>query len=259
MDPQQRILLQTAYEAIEDAGLRLEDLQKGNTGVFVGAMNLDYSSRVMQPENRRNLNQFFSTGVTASILANRISFCLNLTGPSLTVDTACSSSLVALKIACDCLRNGECDVAIVCAPNIILDPSVQIIFSVGGLLAPDGRCKSFDASGDGYGRGEGFAAVILKLADDAVMDKDDIYCEIVACSMNNDGQSAVPITAPSAKTQADLSQKVLEESGLHAEDIEYLEAHGTGTRLEMWLKSSPLPQHTPGMHLEMAGFFVLVL
>ena len=231
MDPQQRILLQTAYEAIEDAGLRLEDLQKGNTGVFVGAMNLDYSSRVMQPENRRNLNQFFSTGVTASILANRISFCLNLTGPSLTVDTACSSSLVALKIACDCLRNGECDVAIVCAPNIILDPSVQIIFSVGGLLAPDGKCKSFDASGDGYGRGEGFAAVILKLTDDAVMDKDDIYCEIVACSMNNDGQSAVPITAPSAKTQADLSQRVLEESGLHAEDIEYLEAHGTGTAI----------------------------
>ena len=231
MDPQQRILLQIAYEAIEDAGLRLEDLQKGNTGVFVGAMNLDYGSRVMQPENRRNLNQFYSTGVTASILANRISFCLNLTGPSLTVDTACSSSLVALKIASECLHSGECDVAIVCAPNVILDPSVQIIFSVGGLLAPDGRCKSFDASGDGYGRGEGFAAVILKLSDDAVMDRDDIYCELIACSMNNDGQSAVPITAPSAKTQAALSQKVLEDSGLDAEDVEYLEAHGTGTAI----------------------------
>ena len=231
MDPQQRILLQIAFEAIEDAGLRLEDLQKGNTGVFVGAMNLDYGSRVMQPENRNNLNQFYSTGVTSSILANRISFCLNLTGPSLTVDTACSSSLVALKIASECLHSGECDVAIVCAPNIILDPSVQIIFSVGGLLAPDGRCKSFDASGDGYGRGEGFAAVILKLTGDAVMDKDDIYCKIIACGMNNDGQSAVPITAPSAKTQADLSQKVLEESGLDAEDIEYLEAHGTGTAI----------------------------
>lgn len=231
MDPQQRILLQTAYEAIEDAGLRLDDLQKGSTGVFVGAMNMDYGSRVMQPENRNNLNQFYSTGVTASILANRISFCLNLTGPSLTVDTACSSSLVALKIAMDCLHNGECDVAIVCAPNIILDPSVQVIFSVGGLLAPDGRCKSFDASGDGYGRGEGFAAVILKLTNDAVLDKDDIYCDITACGMNNDGQSAVPITAPSAKTQADLSQKVLEQSGLNAQDIEYLEAHGTGTAI----------------------------
>lgn len=231
MDPQQRILLQTAYEAIEDAGLRLEDLQKGNTGVFVGAMNLDYGSRVMQPENRNNLNQFYSTGITASILANRISFCLNLTGPSLTVDTACSSSLVALKIASECLHSGECDVAIVCAPNVILDPSVQIIFSVGGLLAPDGRCKSFDASGDGYGRGEGFVAVILKHTNDAVMDSDDIYCDIIACSMNNDGQSAVPITAPSAKTQADLSQKVLEQSGLNAHDIEYLEAHGTGTAI----------------------------
>ena len=231
MDPQQRILLQTAYEAIEDAGLRLGDLQKGNTGVFVGAMNLDYGSRVMQPENRSNLNQFFCTGVTASILANRISFCLNLTGPSLTVDTTCSSSLVALKIASECLHSGECDVAIVCAPNLILDPSVQIIFSVGGLLAPDGRCKSFDASGDGYGRGEGFAAVILKHTNDAIMDNDDIYCEIIACGMNNDGQSAVPITAPSAKTQAELSQNVLEQSGLNAHDIEYLEAHGTGTAI----------------------------
>lgn len=231
MDPQQRILLQTTYEAIEDAGLRLEDLQKGKTGVFVGAMNLDYGSRVTKPENLRNLNQFHSTGVTSSILANRISYCLNLTGPSLTVDTACSSSLVALKIAIQCLKSGECDVAIVCAPNIILEPSTQIIFSVGGLLAPDGRCKSFDASGDGYGRGEGFAAVILKLTDIAVMDKDNIYCAIIACSMNNDGQTAVPITAPSSQTQAELSQKVLEESGLDADDIEYLEAHGTGTTI----------------------------
>ena len=231
MDPQQRILLQTAYEAIDDAGLRLEDLQKGNTGVFVGAMNLDYGSRVMQPENRTNLNQFYSTGITASILANRISFCLNLTGPSLTVDTACSSSLVAVRIAMECLRSGECDVALVCAPNIILDPSVQIVFSVGGLLAPDGRCKSFDASGDGYGRGEGFAAVILKLTKDAIMDRDDMYCEILSCGMNNDGQSAVPITAPSTKAQADLSQRVLEQSGLHAHDVEYLEAHGTGTAI----------------------------
>lgn len=231
MDPQQRILLQTTYEAIEDAGLRLEDLQKGKTGVFVGAMNMDYGHRVIKPEHLNNLNQFHSTGITSSILANRISFCLNLTGPSLTVDTACSSSLVALNIATQCLKSGECDVAIVCAPNLILEPSTQVIFSVGGLLAPDGRCKSFDASGDGYGRGEGFVAVILKLTDIAVMDKDDIYCSIIACSMNNDGQTAVPITAPSSQTQAELSQQVLEESGLDADDIEYLEAHGTGTAI----------------------------
>lgn len=231
MDPQQRILLQTAYEAIEDAGLRLEDLQKGKTGVFVGAMNMDYGSRVTKPEHLSNLDQFHSTGVTSSILANRISFCLNLTGPSLTVDTACSSSLVALKIATQCLKSGECDVAIVCAPNLILEPSTQVIFSVGGLLAPDGRCKSFDASGDGYGRGEGFVAVIIKSTDIAVMDKDDIYCEIIACSMNNDGQTAVPITAPSSQTQAQLSQQVLEDSGLDVDDVEYLEAHGTGTAI----------------------------
>lgn len=231
MDPQQRILLHIAYEAIEDAGLRLEDLQKCKTGVFVGASSLDYSSCVLNAENLTKLNQFYSTGITSSILANRISFCLNLTGPSLTLDTACSSSLVALKVASQCLKTGECDVAIVCAPNIILDAYGQVVSSAVGMLAPDGRCKPFDAAGDGYGRGEGFAAVILKLKDDAVVDRDSIYCEIVACGMNNDGQSAVPITAPSEETQAELFQRVLEESELDAEDIEYLEAHGTGTVL----------------------------
>ena len=231
MDPQQRILLQVVYEAIEDAGLRLEDLQQCRTGVFVGVMNLDYGARVMQPDNRVNMDQFYSTGTTASIVANRISFCLNLTGPSLAVDTACSSSLTALKIAQECLNSSQCDVAIVCAPNIILDPAVQITFSIGGLLAPDGRCKCFDASGDGYGRGEGFAAVVLKPTQVSLADDDDIYCEILACGMNNDGQNAMPITAPSPKTQAELSAAVLEEAGINAIDIEYVEAHGTGTAI----------------------------
>ena len=231
MDPQQRILLQVVYEAIEDAGLRLEDLQQCRTGVFVGVMNLDYGARVMQPDNRFNVDQFCSTGTTASIVANRISFCLNLTGPSLAVDTACSSSLTALKIAQSCLNSDQCDVAIVCAPNIILDPAVQITYSIGGLLAPDGRCKCFDASGDGYGRGEGFVAVVLKPTQVSLADDDDIYCEILACGMNNDGQNAIPITAPSPKIQAELSEEVLEEAGINAFDIEYVEAHGTGTAI----------------------------
>lgn len=240
MDPQQRILLQVVYEAIEDAGLRLEDLQKGKTGVFVGIMNLDYASRLMQRDNCYNMDQFYSTGTTSSIAANRISFCLNLTGPSLAVDTACSSSLTALKIAQDCLINGQCDVAIVCAPNIILDPAVQMTFSIGGLLAPDGRCKCFDASADGYGRGEGFVAVVLKLTQVSLADHDDIYCEILASGMNNDGQNAVPITAPSPKTQAELSKSVLEETGLDAADIEYVEAHGTGTAIGDFVEASSI-------------------
>ena len=231
MDPQQRVLLQVVYEAIEDAGLRLYDLQKCRTGVFVGVMNLDYAALMSDPSNYKRMDQFSSTGSTMSIIANRVSFCLNLTGPSLVVDTACSSSLTALKIACDNLHNGECEIAIVCAPNVILNHAMQMASSLGGLLAPDGRSKSFDASGDGYGRGEGFAAVILKLSHAAVNDKDDEYCEILACGMNSDGQNAVPMTAPSAKMQAELSRRVLEQSGVNPEDVDFFEAHGTGTAI----------------------------
>ena len=231
MDPQQRILLQVVYEAIEDAGLRLYDLQKCKTGVFVGVMNLDYAALMSDPSNYKGMDQFSSTGSTLSIIANRVSFCLNLTGPSLVVDTACSSSLTALKIACDNLYNGECEIAIVCAPNVILNHAMQMASSLGGLLAPDGRSKSFDASGDGYGRGEGFAAVILKLSHAALSDKDDEYCEILACGMNSDGQNAVPMTAPSSKMQAELSKRVLEQSGVNPEDVDFFEAHGTGTAI----------------------------
>ncbi|KAL9968892.1 hypothetical protein ACROYT_G021036 [Oculina patagonica] len=231
MDPQQRILLHVVYEAIEDAGMRLEDLQKCRTGVFVGVMNLDYGALVTDKSNYHNIDQFSSTGGSMSILANRVSFCLNLTGPSLAVDTACSSSLTALKIACDNLHNEDCEIAIVCAPNIVLNPAMQMLSSIAGLLAPDGRCKSFDSSGDGYGRGEGFAAVILKQSTAAISDKDDPYCEIVACGMNSDGQNAVPMTAPSAKMQAELSKKVLEQSGVNPEEVDYFEAHGTGTAI----------------------------
>jgi len=231
MDPQQRILLQVVYEAIEDAGMRLEDLQKCITGVFVGVMNLDYSKLTSDPSNYSIMDPFASTGSTLSIIANRLSFCLNLTGPSLVVDTACSSSLTALKIACDNLHNDDCDIAIVCAPNVILSEMFQMSASLGGLLAPDGRSKSFDSSGDGYGRGEGFAAVILKLSHAALNDKDDEYCEIVACGMNNDGQNAVPMTAPSSKMQAELSRRVLERSGVDPADVDFFEAHGTGTAI----------------------------
>ena len=231
MDPQQRILLEVVYEAIEDAGMRLEDLQKCRTGVFLGVMNLDYGALLTDTSNYNNINQFTFTGMTASILANRVSFCLNLTGPSIAVDTACSSSLTALKLACDNLHHEDCEIAIVCAPNIVINHTLQIVASMAGLLAPDGRCKSFNASGDGYGRGEGFAAIILKLSHAAASDKDDEYCEIIACGMNNDGHNAIPMTAPSSKIQAELSRMVLEQSGVRAEDVDYLEAHGTGTAI----------------------------
>ena len=232
MDPQQRLLLQVVYEAIEDAGMRLEDLQQCRTGVYVGLMNLEYGSLVMQPSNIRTIDQFSSTGCAMSVAANRISFSFNLTGPSLTLDTACSSSLVAFDVAFGHLQTGECDVAIVCAPNILLNGGTfHLACCTAGLLAQDGRCKSFDIKGDGYGRGEGVAAVVIKPTQTALEDRDNIYAEVLACGVNNDGQTAIPITAPSEITQAALFERVLRESGLTKDEIQYVEAHGTGTAI----------------------------
>ena len=230
MDPQQRLLLQVVYEAIEDAGIRLEDLQQCRTGVYVGLMNLEYGTLVLDSSNIRRIDQFSSTGCAMAVVANRISFSLNLTGPSLALNTACSSSLVAFDVAFRHLQTGECDVAIVCAPNILLTGErFHTACCRTGLLAQDGRCKSFDVKGDGYGRGEGVAAVVIKPTQTAIDDRDHIYAEVVACGVNNDGQTAIPMTAPSEVAQSILFQSVLQESGLSKDDIQYVEAHGTGT------------------------------
>ncbi|XP_028418199.1 uncharacterized protein LOC114543410 [Dendronephthya gigantea] len=229
MDPQQRILLQVVFEAIEDAGIPLEDLQQCRTGVYVGSMCAEYSVLVFDPSNIRKIDQFSSTGCSMSVIANRISFSLNLTGPSIALDTVCSSSLVALHIAFQHLQTGECDAAIICAPNIILiGNQFHTACCRTGLLAQDGRCKCFDIKGDGYGRGEGVAAIVIKPTQTALEDR-DIYAEVVACGTNNDGQTAIPMTAPSEVAQATLFRRVLQESHLTKDDITYVEAHGTGT------------------------------
>lgn len=229
MDPQQRILLQVVYEAIEDAGMRLEDLQTCQTGVFVGLMNSDFGHLIMRDKELRNTDQFRSTGASACIASNRISFCFNFNGPSMTIDTACSSSLMALNVAAESLRNGNCNVALVCGTNLLMSVANQATTGMAGLLAPDGKCKSFDSLGDGYGRGEGVAAILIKLSEDDADDKNDVYCDVIACGMNNDGASAVPMTAPSVHGQTELFQTVLNRSGVAASDVSYVEAHGTGT------------------------------
>ncbi len=155
MDPQQRMLLQGTFEAIEDAGMKLEELQCCSTGVYVGIMNLDYSSVVLRDDHILSIDQFASTGTAFSISANRISFALNLNGPSVATDTACSSSLTALSIACDHLQKKVVDIAIVAAANIILCPKKQVTICRANMLSPDGKCKVFDERADGYGRGEG--------------------------------------------------------------------------------------------------------
>ena len=229
MDPQQRLILQNVFEAIEDAGLRLEDLENCRTGVYVGIMNWDYDGLLRYNNSLIDAHQFSGTGVDPSVIPNRISFTLNFTGPSLFVDTACSSSLSALSIAYDHLKSGRCDIAIVSAANILLDPVKHIAICQANMLASDGQCKSFDASADGYGRGEGIATVILKPNFVAVTDNDYIYCDILACSVNSDGRGAIPITAPSIQGQQSLSQDLMASSGIRPEDIQYVEAHGTGT------------------------------
>ena len=228
MDPQQRMLLQGVYEATEDAGITLDEIQQCTTGVYVGIMNLDYSSVVLRDDTLLKIDQFASTGTAFSIAANRISFSLNLTGPSVAIDTACSSSLTAMSVACDHLEKRIVDVAIVAAANLILCPRKQTTICRANMLAPDGKCKVFDERADGYGRGEAIIAFILK-ASDLVSARDKPYAEILGWGINNDGQSAAPITAPSADLQRDLMKNVLQQANINPSKLQFVEMHGTGT------------------------------
>ena len=228
MDPQQRMLLQGTYEAIEDAGMTVEELQQCRTGVYTGVMNLDFSSVTFSPYTMKNFDQFSATGTSMSITANRISFAFNMTGPSIAFDTACSSSLTALLVACDHLEKGEIDVAVVATANILLDPLKHASICKASMLSPDGKCKTFDESADGYGRGEGVAVMILK-ATDYVVNREETYGEILSWGANNDGQTAAPMTAPSVIGQKMLMGEVLQGSGIDPRDVQYVEMHGTGT------------------------------
>ena len=228
MDPQQRMLLQGTYEAIEDAGMTTDELQQCCTGVYTGIMNLDFGGITVGENSMHNLDQFSATGSSMSITANRISFAFNLSGPSIAFDTACSSSLTALTVACDHLEKGIIDVAIVGTANIILDRVKHAAICKANMLSPDGKCKSFDESADGYGRGEGVVVFILK-SKNCVVNRKETYGEIISWGVNNDGQTAAPITAPSITKQKTLMSAILQESGIDPGDVQYVEMHGTGT------------------------------
>lgn len=228
MDPQQRLLLEVAWEAIEDAGILPAHLAGTPTGVFVGISTHDYSS-VLDPSH--NLTDAYSgTGNALSIAANRLSYVLNLNGPSLAVDTACSSSLVALHLACQSLRNGEAAQALVGGVNVILDPKVTINFSKAGFLAPDGRCKAFDAHADGYVRGEGAGMVMLKPLAQAQADGDRIYAVLRGSAINQDGQTN-GLTAPSQRAQEAVLHTAYSRAHIDQQTVDYIEMHGTGTAL----------------------------
>ena len=228
MDPQQRMLLEVAWEALEDAGVRPSSLRGTDVGVFVGISTNEYSRR--QSASPELVDVFFGTGNALSIAANRISYVLDLNGPSIAIDTACSSSLVAVHLACASLRRGECSSALAGGANAILTPLLTLNFIGAGVIAPDGRCKTFDASADGIVRGEGAGLIHLKRLSDAEADGDRIYCVIEGSATNQDGHSN-GLTAPDPGAQIDVFSAACAAAGIDPAEVDYVEAHGTGTVL----------------------------
>ncbi|MDA8018161.1 MAG: amino acid adenylation domain-containing protein [Thermoanaerobaculia bacterium] len=228
MDPQQRLMLEVGWEALEDAGIAADRLRGSSTGVFVGISSADYG--LQRLTTGREVDGHFGIGAASSAAAGRFAYTLGLEGPALAVDTACSSSLVAVHLACRSLLAGECGLAIAGGVNVILTPELSIHFARAGMLAGDGRCKTFDEGADGYVRGEGCGAVVLKPLDDAVEDGDRVLAVIRGSAINQDGRSN-GLTAPSVKAQESVLREALTGAGLDAGDIDLLEAHGTGTSL----------------------------
>ncbi len=230
MDPQQRLLLEVAWEALERAGETHERLAGSRTGVFVGIMGSDYARLKADLLGRSALTAYDGTGDALSVAAGRVSYMLGLRGPAVTIDTACSSSLVAVHAACRSLRSGECDQALAGGVNLILAPDLSVVFSEANMLAPDGRCKSFDAAANGYVRSEGCGVIALKRYEDAVRDGNPILAVIRGSAVNQDGRSN-GLTAPSGEAQAQLLRDALADARVSARQVGYVEAHGTGTPL----------------------------
>ncbi|QLE41164.1 SDR family NAD(P)-dependent oxidoreductase [Nostoc sp. C052] len=226
MDPQQRLTLEVAWEALEDAGLIREHLANSKTGVFIGISTSDYLN--IQGCDHNSINAYTSLGNVHCITANRISYILNLKGPSMTVDTACSSSLVAVHLACQSIWNGESVLGIAGGVNAILGPAVSIGFSKASMLSPDGRCFTFDARANGYVRAEGAGIVVLKPLSQAQADRDPIYAVILSSVVNQDGQTK-GIAVPNGQSQEAALQEACRLAGISPLQVQYVEAHGTGT------------------------------
>lgn len=228
MDPQQRLLLELTWEALEDGGQVRERLAGTQTGVFVGISNNDYGRR--QLRDLCGIDAYAGTGNALSIAANRISYVFDFRGPSMAIDTACSSSLVAVHLACCSLRAGESTLALAGGVNLILSPAVTISFTKAGAMAPDGRCKTFDARANGYVRSEGAGLVVLKLLSRALADGDPIYAVIRGSAVNQDGRSN-GLMAPNPLAQQAVLREAYRRAAVSPGDVQYVEAHGTGTFL----------------------------
>ncbi len=229
MDPQQRLLLEVSWEALENAGVAADQLVGSQTGVFVGMTTNDYAQRVMF-DHPSAIDVYTATGNALNAATGRLSYILGLQGPSMTIDTACSSSLVAIHLACQNLRTQECRLALAGGVNLMLSPQVTIAMSKLRALAADGRCKTFDATADGYGRGEGCGMIVLKRLSDAMADGDRILALIRGSAVNQDGRSS-GLTVPNGLAQQKVIRAALAMAQVEPAQVSYVEAHGTGTPL----------------------------
>ncbi|WP_292938471.1 type I polyketide synthase [Noviherbaspirillum sp.] len=228
MDPQQRILLQMAWEALEDAGCVPSHVRGSRGGVFVGISHSDYSHR--QFSDLAEISAFSGIGSALSIAANRLSYFFDLKGPSLAVDTACSSALTATHLALKCLRTGECDFALVGGINLLISSEVTVGLAHAGMLSTDARCRSFDAGASGYVRGEGGGVVMLKPLSASLKSGDRVYAVIKGSAINQDGKSN-GLTAPNPASQEQVLREAYARSGIDPATVRFIEAHGTGTPL----------------------------
>lgn len=227
MDPQQRLLLEVSWEALERSGQQPGHLRGSRTGVYMGIIGNEYS---WHARDNGLTGQYAITGNALGIASGRISHVFGLHGPSLAVDTACSSSLVSVHLACEALRSGACDMALAGGVNLMLSPWPSIVLGKMGALAKDGRCKTFDADADGYVRSEGCGIIVLKRLRDAERDDDIILATILGSAVNHNGGGS-GLTVPTGKSQQALLREALRNAGVNASDVDFLEAHGTGTAL----------------------------
>jgi acyl transferase domain-containing protein/acyl-CoA synthetase (AMP-forming)/AMP-acid ligase II/acyl carrier protein len=230
MDPQQRLLLEVAWETLENAGIAVERLAGSQTGVFVGVSGIDYAHLQFRGQNPATIDAYTGTGNAHSIVANRVSYLFDLRGPSMAVDTACSSSLLSVHLACQSLRSGECDLALAGGVNLILTPELTIAFSQARMMSEDGHCKTFDDAADGYVRSEGCGLVVLKPLSAALRDGDRVLGLIRGSAVNQDGRSN-GLTAPNGPSQEAVIQQALRNAGVTADQISYVETHGSSTPL----------------------------
>ena len=229
IDPQQRLLLEVTHEAMEDAGLRRDQLDGTRTAVFVGSFMYDYLCMQAAAEQRDEISPYVAMGTAVCSLANRVSYDFNLKGPSVTLDTACSASLTAIHLACRAVWDGDAEMALAGGVNLMLRPETSIMLSKSGFLNPDQYCKAFDEAANGYVRGEGVGMVLLKPLSLALADGDAVYACVRGTAINQDGYLSEGYTVPNVLSQIALLEDVYESTGIDPATVAYIEAHGTGT------------------------------